>query len=297
MIVGRPRPRLAARWPSAWRVFRDRHDTFRSAVVNEPRGSDVMVGAILLPPVDPACAAGRDLLQQRRLPRHVRPRHDRRRRCAGAPGTDRAGLASARNAGRHRHRHARRSQHASRSTTSRAIAWPRTSRSTCPGLRTYTGDVAWGGNWFFLVQDHGETLERRQRRTADRRDLADPPGLDGQDGITGPDGAEIDHIELFGPPNGRCRQQELRALPRARPTIAPPAAPARAPSSPAWSPTASSPRARSGGRRASSAACSRARCGSSEGRIRPRIRGTAYVNAESTLIVRSGRSLRAGHPA
>ena len=39
-------------------VFRDRYDTFRSAVVNEPRGSDVMVGAILLPPVDPACAAG-----------------------------------------------------------------------------------------------------------------------------------------------------------------------------------------------------------------------------------------------
>ena len=27
-------------------------------MVNEPRGSDVMVGAILLPPVDPACAAG-----------------------------------------------------------------------------------------------------------------------------------------------------------------------------------------------------------------------------------------------
>ena len=39
-------------------VFRDRHDTFRSAVVGEPRGSDVMVGAILLPPVDPSCAAG-----------------------------------------------------------------------------------------------------------------------------------------------------------------------------------------------------------------------------------------------
>ncbi len=39
-------------------VFRDRHDSFRSAVVNEPRGSDVMVGAILLPPVDPDCASG-----------------------------------------------------------------------------------------------------------------------------------------------------------------------------------------------------------------------------------------------
>ncbi len=39
-------------------VFRDRHDPFRSAVVNEPRGSDVMVGALLCEPVDPACAAG-----------------------------------------------------------------------------------------------------------------------------------------------------------------------------------------------------------------------------------------------
>src|SRR6516165_9600269 len=39
-------------------VFRERHDTFRSAVVNEPRGSDVMVGALLCRPVDPSCAAG-----------------------------------------------------------------------------------------------------------------------------------------------------------------------------------------------------------------------------------------------
>src|SRR5271155_5820138 len=38
--------------------FRSQHDRFRSAVVNEPRGSDVMVGALLCEPVDPACAAG-----------------------------------------------------------------------------------------------------------------------------------------------------------------------------------------------------------------------------------------------
>ena len=38
--------------------FRTGHDTFRSAVVNEPRGSDVMVGALLCEPTDPACAAG-----------------------------------------------------------------------------------------------------------------------------------------------------------------------------------------------------------------------------------------------
>ena len=38
--------------------FRAQHDDFRSAVVNEPRGSDVMIGALLCEPVDPACAAG-----------------------------------------------------------------------------------------------------------------------------------------------------------------------------------------------------------------------------------------------
>src|SRR5262249_56461675 len=38
--------------------FRSRYDCFRSAVVNEPRGSDVIVGALLCDPVDPACAAG-----------------------------------------------------------------------------------------------------------------------------------------------------------------------------------------------------------------------------------------------
>src|SRR5437867_8553020 len=40
------------------KVFRVQHDRFRSAVVNEPRGSDVLVGALLCEPSDPACSAG-----------------------------------------------------------------------------------------------------------------------------------------------------------------------------------------------------------------------------------------------
>ena len=48
--VGSPSERLER--------FRSQHDGFRSAVVNEPRGSDVMVGALLSDPSDPACAAG-----------------------------------------------------------------------------------------------------------------------------------------------------------------------------------------------------------------------------------------------
>src|SRR5215470_15736402 len=35
-----------------------KHDWLRSAIVNEPRGSDVLVGALLVPPVDPSCVAG-----------------------------------------------------------------------------------------------------------------------------------------------------------------------------------------------------------------------------------------------
>ena len=40
------------------KIFRERHDQFRSAVVNEPRGSDVLVGALLVEPSDKSCAAG-----------------------------------------------------------------------------------------------------------------------------------------------------------------------------------------------------------------------------------------------
>src|SRR5262245_13737233 len=40
------------------KIFREQQDGFRSAVVNEPRGSDVLVGALLGEPVDKSCVAG-----------------------------------------------------------------------------------------------------------------------------------------------------------------------------------------------------------------------------------------------
>jgi len=60
------------------------------------------------------------------------------------------------------------------------------------------GDVAWGGNWFFLCEDHGQTLvasavgeltafASRVREALQRH------------AVTGSDGAEIDHIELVAP--------------------------------------------------------------------------------------------------
>src|SRR5579863_7268734 len=40
------------------KAFRERFDHFRSAVVDEPRGNDAMVGALLCTPHDPSCSAG-----------------------------------------------------------------------------------------------------------------------------------------------------------------------------------------------------------------------------------------------
>jgi 4-hydroxyproline epimerase len=68
-----------------------------------------------------------------------------------------------------------------------------------PGLGRVSGDVAWGGNWFFLVSDHRQELSHpnvatltdvsRRIRDALRRD-----------GIRGEAGADVDHVELMGPP-------------------------------------------------------------------------------------------------
>ena len=69
-----------------------------------------------------------------------------------------------------------------------------------PGLGAVTGDVAWGGNWFFLVANYPEALTvANAERLTDaswriRRALV-------ANGITGANGGEIDHVELFGPPH------------------------------------------------------------------------------------------------
>jgi 4-hydroxyproline epimerase len=67
------------------------------------------------------------------------------------------------------------------------------------GVGTVHGDVAWGGNWFFLVEEHGQALavENIERLTDYTWRIRQALPLAG---ITGQDGAEIDHIELFGPP-------------------------------------------------------------------------------------------------
>jgi 4-hydroxyproline epimerase len=67
-----------------------------------------------------------------------------------------------------------------------------------PGYGKIHGDIAWGGNWFFLIDGQGpevsfanlDALTDFSKRVRKALQLA---------GITA-DGMEIDHVEVFGPP-------------------------------------------------------------------------------------------------
>jgi 4-hydroxyproline epimerase len=178
--------------------FRTAHDEFRSAVVNEPRGSDVMVGALLLEPVDPACAAGviffnnvgylgmcgHGSIGVMATLAHMGRIGAGLQRIETPVGTITAEL------------------NADGSVTIENVASYRLLHRVAVDVENYgtvRGDVAWGGNWFFLTEDHHEELElNNTAKLADlcwriRRGLA-------RAGIKGPDGHEVDHIELLGPP-------------------------------------------------------------------------------------------------
>jgi 4-hydroxyproline epimerase len=179
-------------------VFRDRHDTFRSAVVNEPRGSDVMVGALLCPPVDPASAAGVIFFNNVGY--------------LGMCGHGTIGLgvtlAHLGKIGPGTHRIETPVGNVSITLDDpNHVAIdnvPSYRAAKCvtvdvPGLRSYIGDIAWGGNWFFLVQNHGETIDLAHAERLTEVTWRIRQALTAQ-GIKGDNGGEIDHIELFGPP-------------------------------------------------------------------------------------------------
>jgi 4-hydroxyproline epimerase len=264
-------------------VFREAHDPFRSAVVNEPRGSDVMVGALILEPVDPTAAAGIIYFNNVGY--------------LGMCGHGTIGVAVALHhlgrigPGTHR-------LETPVGTVAITLEGPNTvvidnvesyrhARDVeieVPGLGSFVGDVAWGGNWFFLVHDHGERIEAANIERLSEVTWRIRQALNAR-GIRGADGGEIDHIELFGPP-GRADADSRNFV------LCPGRAYDRSPCGTGTSAklaclVADGKLAEGQVWRQESIIGSLFE-GSArivEGRIRPRIRGTAYVNAESTLIV------------
>jgi 4-hydroxyproline epimerase len=176
--------------------FRARFDAFRSSVVNEPRGSDVLVGGLLVEPYEPDCTAGVIFFNNvgvlgmcghgtiglavslAHLGRIAPGRH-RLDTPVGVVGFElfAGGRVAVENVPSHRHA----------ANVSVEVE----------GVGPVVGDVAWGGNWFYLTPAppdlpltaaHADRLTdyaKRVRRALDR---------------AGVHGGRIDHVELVGPP-------------------------------------------------------------------------------------------------
>ena len=177
--------------------FRTEHDRWRRALMNEPRGSDVLVGALLTPPEKPGSLCGVIFFNNVGY--------------LGMCGHGTIGLvATLAHLGRIQPGvHAidtpvgtvQATLHEDRSVTVANVAAYRHAKAVpvdVPGLGRVHGDVAWGGNWFFLCADHGLELSASQVATLSVRSEAIRQALVAA-GITGAGGAEIDHIELVGP--------------------------------------------------------------------------------------------------
>lgn len=179
-------------------VFARHADDFRQAVILEPRGSDALVGALLCEPSDPSCAAGVIYFNNKSTLQmcghgtiglivtlaHLGRIETGTHRIDTPVGIVTATLlegneVAIENVPSYRHR----------SQVPVEV----------PDLGTVVGDIAWGGNWFFLVGQSPLplTLEHERHLTIAAEKIM--AALRKQ-GITGANAGEIDHIEFFGPP-------------------------------------------------------------------------------------------------
>ena len=176
----------------------ERQDRLRQAVVCEPRGHDAVVGALLTPSVEPGSAAGvvffnnagalgmcgHGLIGLVRTLEHLGRLGPGAWRIDTPVGTVGAQLEA---------------DGAVTIENVPAYCHARDVALEVAGLGRVTGDVAWGGNWFFLTELPGLPLELA---SAARLTDATSRILDAlrAQGVTGRDGATIDHVEVFGPP-------------------------------------------------------------------------------------------------
>lgn len=189
------------------RCFAQSHDHFRSAIINEPRGSDVLVGALLCQPVDPKCVAGALFFNNVGY--------------LGMCGHGMIGLVTTLaylgriTAGEHRIETpvgvVKATLHTSGKVTIENVPSYRTRKAVSidvPDFGKIKGDVAWGGNWFYLIEEHPfPELSLKNVEALTEFTWAVRMALK-ENGITGNDGKEIDHIELFAPsptPGVNCR--------------------------------------------------------------------------------------------
>lgn len=174
------------------------HGWVRSALLTEPRGFDAMVGALLCPPDDPSCATGViyfntagnlgmcghgtiGVAATLAFLGRIAPGRHRIETPVGVVTVElkTANTAAVENVESYR-------LHAGVTVEAE-------------GFGRIAGDVAWGGNWFFLCKEPPLPLEMDHIPALTDAAMKVRAAL-ARAGITGADGAEIDHIEFFGPP-------------------------------------------------------------------------------------------------
>ena len=172
--------------------FREQHDRFRSVVVNEPRGSDVVVGAMLVPAAETGCATGVIFFNNVGY--------------LGMCGHGLIGIIATLahmgriKAGEHRIETpvgvVTATLHPDGSVSVQNVPSYRKAKAVkvnVPGLGAISGDVAWGGNWFYLVEGHGQELTLANVEKLTEFTWRVRQAINEQF-------PEIDHVELFGPP-------------------------------------------------------------------------------------------------
>jgi 4-hydroxyproline epimerase len=174
------------------KVFRERFDTYRSAVVNEPRGSDTVVGALLCPPQRADCQLGVIFFNNVGL--------------LGMCGHGTIGvIASLAHAGQLRAGAVRidtpvgpvdaRLRDDGEIEVANVPSYRQAGGVTVevPGAGAVRGDIAWGGNWFFLVEGRADLA----------LELANVEALTDftwrvRQALNAQGHPDVDHVELFG---------------------------------------------------------------------------------------------------
>ena len=162
--------------------------THRSAIICEPRGHEVIVGALLVEPTDASCATGVIFFNNVGL--------------LGMCGHGMIGVIATLkhlgriSAGEHRIETpvgiiTATLHHDDRVSIRNVVSHRKAKAVRAGGV---TGDVAYGGNWFFLVADHGIEMTRENIPQLTQASLAM------REAIHAAGFPEVDHIELFGPP-------------------------------------------------------------------------------------------------
>ena len=182
--------------------FATQFDGVRRHVILEPRGSDALVGALLCEPTLGDCAAGVLFFNNRGY--------------LGMCGHGSIGVAvTLAYLGRIGRGEAKLETPVGvvtvelvddNTVTVENVASYRHARDVSlevDGVGRVTGDIAWGGNWFFLVKDAPCPLDLEHERELTGTALRIQAALRDR-GITGADGGEIDHIEFFSAPRDKA---------------------------------------------------------------------------------------------